>query len=317
MPQGTSPSLVSNASTNAPILLAITGGTGFVGACVIREALSAGHRVRALIRNPAKRLDLEHENLTWHKGALGDDDAAFVQGADCVIHIAGLIKARNRAEFDAVNVDAAKNIAVAASAANVPRFVHLSSMTARHPGFSDYSGSKHAGEMAVKDTFKGNLAVIRAPAVFGPGDEATAPFFKAIKRGILPAPGGKGWKTRCVSIAFVDDLARDVVLRAVTGAYDGKTVSPASILRITWPEFAALFSKARGKVVRPVPLPLSALYPVAAITSITSQMLGLGHLTLGKLNEFLYQDWSSDDAIQDATPPEDALRATLRYYKAL
>lgn len=297
--------------------LAVTGGTGFVGAYVIREALKAGHSVRALIRNPAKRLDIEHDKLTWHKGALGDDDAAFVDGVDAVIHIAGLIKARNRAAYDAVNVTAAENLARSAQTAEIPRFILLSSMAASRPELSDYAGSKHAGEDAVKAVYSGELSIIRAPAVFGPGDEATAPFFAAVKRGVLPLPGGWGWKKRKLSIAFVDDLARDMVTRGLSGEYSGKIVSPASIPDIGWQEFAGLFAQARGKPVRPLPLPLSVLYPVAGVTSITSQMLGLGHLTLGKLNEFLYQDWSTGDTIQDPTPPIDALKATLRFYKAL
>lgn len=302
---------------NTPMTLAVTGGTGFVGAYVIREALAAGHTVKALIRNPAKRLDIDHKNLSWHTGALGDDDASFVAGADCVIHIAGLIKARNRAAYDAVNVTAAENLALAAEAAKIPHVILLSSMAAGQPELSDYAGSKRAGEEAVKAAYSGKLSIIRAPAVFGPGDEATAPFFAAIKRGVLPLPGGRGWKNRKLSIAFVDDLARDMVTRGLKADYAGQIVSPASIPEIGWQDFAKLFEHARGKRVRPLPLPLSVLYPVAGVTSITSQMLGLGHLTLGKLNEFLYQDWSSGDVIQDPTPPIDALRATLRFYKAL
>ena len=34
--------------------VAITGGTGFIGAHLIRALLDAGHEVRAVVRNPAK-----------------------------------------------------------------------------------------------------------------------------------------------------------------------------------------------------------------------------------------------------------------------
>ncbi len=298
------------------MLLAITGGTGFVGQHVIRQALSAGHDVRALIRSPNKRPDISHDNLTWHTGALGDDDAGFVRSVDVLIHIAGLINARSRAEFDRVNVEASGALAAAAQSANVPRLILLSSMAAREPQLSDYAASKHAGEAAVRETFKGPLAIIRAPAVFGPGDAATAPFFKAVEHGILPVPGGKGWRHRRLSIVYAKDLARDIITAAVPGGYDGQTVSPASWPDVTWPGFARMLSEASGKTVHPVPLPLSLLYPLAGLTSVASRMAGKGHLTLGKLNEFLYQDWSSGETIQNAATPQDALRATLRYYKA-
>lgn len=296
-------------------LIAITGGTGFVGARVIHYALDAGYRVRALIRNTNKKLDIEHANLSWHKGSLGSDDAAFVEGVDTVIHIAGLIKAQKRQDYYEINAHAAGALAKHANQHRVKRFVHLSSMAAQVPELSDYAGSKRAGEDAVKAEFDGPLVIIRAPAVFGPGDEATAPFFTAIKRGILPVPGGHGWRKRKLSMAYVDDLARDIIQSAVAGDYDGQTVSPATLPSLTWPEFAELCSQSMGLKVRAVPLPLSILYPVAGITSATSRLFGRGHLTLGKLGEFLYGDWSSDDLIKNATAPKDALEATMRYYE--
>ena len=295
-------------------LLAITGGTGFVGAKVIQAALDAGYDVRALIRNPDKKLNIQDDRLTWHKGALGDDDVNFVKGADTVIHIAGLIKAKRRTDYDAVNVDAAKALAAAAQGANVGRFVLLSSMAARAPELSDYAGSKHDGELAVKSVFSRPIAIIRAPAVFGSGDEATAPFFVALQRGILPVPGGKGWKDRRLSMVYVEDLAKDIIASGAAGAYDGQTVSPATLPDMTWPEFAALCSEAAEKPIRVIPLPHTLLLGVAGVTSVTSRLFGLGHLTLGKLREFMYQDWSSEQLICGATPPKDALRTTMRYY---
>ena len=48
------------------MILAITGGTGFVGSHLIDHALETGHIVRALARKPqAKRI-----GVTWIEGAL-------------------------------------------------------------------------------------------------------------------------------------------------------------------------------------------------------------------------------------------------------
>lgn len=297
-------------------LLAITGGTGFVGAKVIRNALDQGYRVRALIRNPSKKLDIIHDHLFWHKGALGDDDENFVKDADAVIHIAGLIKAKTRKDFDAVNVDGAKALAIAANNAGTERFILLSSMAARVPELSNYAASKNAGERAVKSGFTGKLAIIRAPAVFGPGDEATKPFFQALEKGLLPVPGGKGWQERKLSMVYVEDLARDIITSGAAGAYDGKTVSTATIPNMTWPEFGAMCSKAAQRPVRVIPLPHTLLLGVAGVTSITSCLFGMGHLTLGKLREFVYNDWSCRELICGATPPKDALKATMNSYQS-
>lgn len=296
--------------------LAITGGTGFVGRAVIQHALDAGHTVSALIRTPS-RAPIQHSNLTWITGALGTCDADLVADADCVVHIAGLIKAKRRADYFAINATAAGNLARAAAEAGVGRFVLLSSMAARKPGLSDYAASKRAGEEAVSHEFSKNVAVIRAPAVFGPGDVATAPFYTAMQRGLLPVPGGRGWNRRKLSMVYVEDLARDIISEAVNGAYDGQFVSPATITETTWPEFAKTCSQVANKQIKAVPLPLALLYPVAAMTSLTSRMFGMGHLTLGKLSEFLYQDWSSEDTVRNATPSPAALEQTLSYYKVM
>ncbi len=298
-------------------LLAVTGATGFVGQYVVKAALDAGYRVRALIRTPSKKPDIDHENLTWHVGALGDDDASFLKKVDCLIHMAGLIKARSRIDYHRVNAEAAGALALASQKVGVKRFVLLSSMAARVPELSDYAASKHGGEDAVKAGFHGPLAIIRAPAVFGPGDEATAPFFKAMKMGVLPVPGGSGWQERRLSMVYVPDLARDMIERGLSGAYDGQTVSPATITDMHWSEFAHMASGVMNKPVRALALPAPLLYGVAGITSASSRLFGVGHLTLGKLREFLYHDWSSQDLIEDATPPKDALETTLRFYKAL
>jgi len=297
-------------------MIALTGATGFVGRRMLQALLDAGYQVRALVRAPDTVAAITHPKLQWYKGALGDNDAAFVQDADCVLHIAGVIKARRRADYFAVNADAAGHLAAAAHAAGVTRVILLSSITARQPDLSDYAASKAAGEAAVKSAFLGPLAIIRAPAVFGPGDIATQPFFEAIARGILPVPGGRGWRERVLSMVFVDDLIKDIIARAVSGTSDGTTRSPATICRVTWPDFAKLCTQSLPRPVKAVPLPLPALYSVAAATSATSRLFGLGHLTLGKLREFLYDDWSSDDRIDDATPFPEALAITAAAYRS-
>ena len=72
-------------------MLAITGGTGFVGKRLIDRALADGHHVRALTRRPQPA----RAGVTWIAGALDDLDglAALVAGVVAVIHVAGVVKA--------------------------------------------------------------------------------------------------------------------------------------------------------------------------------------------------------------------------------
>lgn len=294
--------------------VALTGATGFVGAETLQALLENGHSVRALVRNAARVAHIQHTNLEWIEGGLGDCDEALVKDADVVVHIAGLIKAQTRSDFYAVNADAAGKLAQTAELAGAARFVLMSSLVARQPELSDYAGSKAAGEAAVKANFTSAIATLRAPAVFGARDLATRPFYQLIEKGVLPIPGGAKWQDRRLAMVYIHDLI-GAIIQAVEGEYDNQTRSPATIDHMRWLDFAKYSSQAVGRPVRPLRLPLFCLYPVAAVTTVTSRLFNKGHLTLGKLNEFLYEDWSGADVLPDATPFVIALQQTLRDYK--
>ena len=83
-------------------IIALTGGTGFVGSATIDAALAAGHTVRALTRKPQAHRD----GVTWVEGALDNPDslATLCAGADSALHIAGVVNAPDKAGFVAGNI---------------------------------------------------------------------------------------------------------------------------------------------------------------------------------------------------------------------
>ena len=147
--------------------LAITGGTGFVGSHVIDAALAAGHQVQALTR----REQPQRDGLTWVAGDLASRDALkrLVEGADAVIHVAGTISARTAEGFEAGNVTGTLAMLAAATAGGLRRFVHVSSLAAREPRLSLYGASKARAEELVRSSGL-DWAIVRPPAVYGPGD---------------------------------------------------------------------------------------------------------------------------------------------------
>lgn len=295
--------------------IALTGGTGFVGRAVIRELLSKGYLIKALVRPGSAHKTIQHENINWLEGELGNpvSEMSLCSGADTVIHMAGLVTARTKDAYYKTNADDVGMLVQAAKNAKVQRFVHLSSLAARQAELSDYAGSKREGEgqLARKlgEAMKG--VVVRAPAVFGAEDKATAPFYALIKRGWLPAPGGHNWRGRKIGLVHVDDLARFLTSACLDGSCDGRTVTVATRASLTWPEFGAECAQALGRPVQVFPLPLSILYPIAAINSVTKRVFGKGHLTLGKLREFLYEDWSVGAENETQTVLQSALKQTI------
>jgi uncharacterized protein YbjT (DUF2867 family) len=161
-------------------IVALTGASGFLGRTFTKHLLASGWQVRALVRRPAP--DLEDMGAIPIAGAMEQRDSLerLVEGADAVVHCAGLLKARHKGEFTAVNVEGTARLAEAAAGCpRPPRFLLLSSLAAREPTISPYAASKRGAEETLARC-AGPLehCSLRPPGVYGPGDRATLPLFR-------------------------------------------------------------------------------------------------------------------------------------------
>lgn len=180
--------------------IAVTGGTGFVGSRFIDAAVDAGHQVQALTRRPQP----PRPRVQWIEGSLDDSDSLrrLVAETNAVVHIAGVINARDPRDFERGNAQGTLSMLAAATASGVTRFVHVSSLAAREPHLSNYGASKARSEDLVQGSGL-DWAIVRPPAVYGPGDRETLELFRMAKlRLMLLPPRGR------VSLIHVDDLAR-------------------------------------------------------------------------------------------------------------
>jgi len=170
---------------SAARILAVTGGTGFVGGHLLRVAREAGWEIRALTRGWRPPQD----GIAWIEGALDQPEAlaSLCEGADAIVHIAGLINAASRAGFESVNVGGTLAMIDAARAAGVRRFIHISSLAAREPDLSDYGWSKAKAERVVAASGL-DWTIVRPPAIYGPGDRETFELFKMARRGLVALP---------------------------------------------------------------------------------------------------------------------------------
>ena len=303
----------SGRRSDAPLAVkvALTGATGFVGGRLLDLALGEGHEVRALTRRPQAALD----GVTWVEGALDDPTAlaTLVEGADAVIHVAGVINA-DAAGFEAGNVKGTAAMLSAAERVGIKRFVHVSSLAAREPGLSLYGASKARSE-ALVNASRLSSAIVRPPAVYGPGDRETLELFRMAKRGlvVLP-PAGR------LSLIHVDDLAR--LLLALAASNDAALVEPDDGRRGGWThdEFGHALGRAVGRRVRTLSAP-RALLRLAA----RADMLMRGRrakLTADRAAYFCHPDWTVSPAHaapaalwQPRIDTEQGLTATARWYE--
>lgn len=302
--------------------IAVTGGTGFVGAAVIKEILSRGDNVRALARNP-KKLPYSAD-VAVIKGALGEAAALgeLAAGADAFIHCAGLTHALRDPEFFAVNVEGAR-IAAAAAAHAGAKFVHLSSMAARQPELSAYAASKRQSETAVAEASGNNPWIaLRLPAIYGPGDQATLPYFKMVKSGIAPEPAAS--PSPRASILYVGD-ASGAILAALDHAATGRVyeIGDEAPEGHSWREIGEALAAAMQKRARPFPAPRIVLTSCAAIGAGVSRLAGAAPMvTPGKVREFFHPDWVARDNLltgatgwRPKTPLKEGFAKTVRWYQ--
>jgi uncharacterized protein YbjT (DUF2867 family) len=295
-------------------VLAVTGGTGFVGGTLINLAREAGHQIRALTRRPQP----EHAGVTWVAGALDEPEAlaALVAGADAVIHVAGVVNAPDRAGFAAGNIEGTRAIVAAAEEAGVRRFVHVSSLAAREPQLSVYGWSKAGAEQVVEGSGL-DWVMVRPPAIYGPGDMEMRELFRLARRGIaLTPPAGR------LSVIEVSDLGR--LLLALTQTEGGQRLIEADDGRPggwSHAEFAGLVGAAVGKRVRPIALPRWLLSLAARGDRLIRGKRA--KLTPDRVAYFCHSDWviapdkRPDPALwQPEVPTVRGLVATAAWYRA-
>ena len=113
----------------------VTGATGFVGSHLAEALRRRGDDVTVLARSARKAQALEPLGVRVVSGDLRDTAALAraAEGQDEIYHVAGVVAARNEAEFLAANRDGTANVVAAAAAAGRPRLVLVSSMAAGGP----------------------------------------------------------------------------------------------------------------------------------------------------------------------------------------
>ena len=295
--------------------IAVTGGTGFVGSRFLDVAVQAGQQVRALTRRAQEPRDC----IGWVEGSLDDPDSLrrLVTGSSAVVHVAGVINARDTRGFQRGNVDGSLAMLAAATAGGITRFVHVSSLAAREPKLSLYGASKARAEELVERSGL-DWVIVRPPAVYGPGDRETLELFKMARRGqvFMPPKGGRA------SYIHVDDLAR--LLLALT-----EEDSPAKAI------FEPDDGRAHGwsheemgqALGRAVGMPARTFHVPRAVLSLAAQADrlvrgGRARLTPDRAAYFSHENWVVDSARQP--PPslwrpqvetEDGLAKTALWYR--
>jgi nucleoside-diphosphate-sugar epimerase len=295
--------------------VAVTGATGFVGRSLVPLLTQAGHDLALLMRNPASDSLLNSVRIV--KGDLHDGAALrnLTQGADVVLHVAGAVSAPSVAEFMRINLDGTLEVAKAAKANGVKRFVYVSSLAAREASLNGYCASKASAEAALEGFVADfELCVLRPSAVYGPGDTATLPLLQALmsKRAFIP-----GSPSARFAMVHVEDVAR-VLAEAVQGP-TGKFAICDGAPSHSWPELVAITQHvfARPGSVTYIPRAFAILAGLAG--DGLARLRGKPSLVnSGQIRQIYHGDWSVvEDAWSQSNPTslQNGLPQTIRWYQ--
>lgn len=244
-------------------LVAVFGGSGFLGRFVV-AALAARHdRVRIVCRHPNRAAAImpmaPFGDITVKAVDILDDEAipSALADVDHVVNLVASFAPLGEKFFNALHVTAAQHIATAAARAGVKRIVHISALSASAQSQSLYGRSKYQGEEAVRRAFP-EAFILRPSLIFGPGDAFFERFASLLR--FAPAfPLIGGGKTRFQPVYGGD------VAAAILHCLDRETAPIAAPLALGGPRiysFAELIRLildviGRNRLLVPIPVDLA------------------------------------------------------------
>jgi len=314
----------------------ITGGTGFIGSHLIERLLERKFKIYALVRNPQNLKWLAGQPVTLLPGDI-NNLPSFPVDFDYIFHLAGLTKSHNPSEFYRINYQGTLQLleTVAQQKKAPQKFIFLSSLAVSGPSSSlagvteeepprpltPYGRSKLLGEEAClrfQDIFP--LAILRVSAVYGPRDKDFLPFFKIVKKGLLPLvrPG-----RRYLSICYVADLIRALELCLDKNFRSGEIFHVAHPQPISWDELGREAARILQRRVIPIFIPLGVLLGAALFNYFKDRFSHTpSPLNLQKYRELKQKNWVADTKkihrLLDFRAEYDlsrGLRETLTWYQ--
>jgi dihydroflavonol-4-reductase len=319
----------------------LTGATGFVGAAVARALLTAGHRLRVLVRRGSDRRNLAGLDVEPVEGDLADPPSLLPAVAGCrhVVHVAADYRlwVPDPDAMLRANVAGTEALMRAALAAGVERVVHCSSVAAlgltadgspadeTTPVAADaivgvYKLSKYRAEQSVLRMVRedGLPAVIVNPATpIGPRDIKPTPTGRMIAdaaAGRMPAYVDTG-----LCIVHVDDVADGHVRALAAGRIGERYILGGE--NLTLRELLTMVAAETGRRAPRLRLSGELLWPVAIGFEAAARIGGIepmvtrDHLRMARKKMFFSSAKAKRELGYAPRPARDAVRDAVAWFR--
>lgn len=309
------------------MVVAVTGGTGFVGAGVVKMHLSRGDEVRVLTRRESVP-SLAEACLVRGDLANGDIPKQLVTGADVLYHCAGEL--RDEGRMYAVHVEGTRRLLELASG-SVARWVQLSSVGVYGPRregtiteetpeapVSSYEVTKAQSDSLLRRAHaRGAIdaAILRPSIIFGPRmpNRSLFALIDAVDRGLFFFVGQQGASANYVPVENVVDA---LLLCGTSPAASGQVFNLSESTSME--EFIGMIAAALGKAPPRLRLPRLPVRAAAAALGIFPSW-PLSVLRVDALSNRAVYSTTRIETRLDYRPRftvQDALRRTVAQWRA-
>jgi dihydroflavonol-4-reductase len=320
----------------------VTGGTGFLGANVVRALLQRGAEVRALVRPRSDTRNLDSLDVELVAGDLRDRGSleAALEGCDTMYHVAAMyaLWARHPQDIYDSNVTGTINILEAAAQAGVQKIVYTSSVSTiglpkdGTPGteetplspedmVSHYKRSKYLAEQEVLKYAQRGLPVVIVNPSFpvGAWDVKPTPSGQVIVnflRGKIPAYVDTG-----VNVVDVEDVAIGHILAAEKGRVGERYILGHANLTLS--ELFQLLAQVSGMAAPRLRVPYGVAYVSACVSEFMARTIThkppfvtLAGVRLSRKRMFFDASKAVRELGFPQTPAVDALRKAVQWFRA-
>lgn len=291
--------------------ISITGANSSVGLNLLGHLSQfEGMEVTAGVRSKSAFASLPQSPAITPTTISYDDSASLEQalaGADCVIHLAGILIENKHSNYASANVAATAAVVEAAKAMGVKHIIFISVVGASASSSNAYFRSKGAAEELVLNSGLAGT-VVRTPILMGPGTAGASSLIGAASSGQAKILGGGDYSMRPLD---TDDLSSALIKLA------SEEAEGSQVFELVGPEAIAykdLIKKTAGLMGKEVEI---GSVPVlfAKIGAAIGSMIKGGGITptvidVITMNEVVSQNADTQIGI-NLTPLQDTLTKIL------
>ena len=241
-------------------MILVTGGTGFIGQILVSHLVTLGYPVRLLL-NPSRDYPKLPRGVSVEVAISSMNDErnlrASMKDIDTVFHLVGTEWKGIHAEYEEVDIQAARMFSKVAKQMGVQRFIYLSHIGADRSSAYNLLRAKALAESAIRESGV-PYTIIRSGIVYGENDHFTSTLRDFIRktRGPLLIPGGD---QTLIQPIWVEDLITALMLCMDDDSTLFQTMFAGGIETFTFRECLELVMETIHKKKRIIPIQASIL----------------------------------------------------------